>query len=367
MRRIFFTAIPLSLCMVFLGACKQAPSQQKQQAVEYELITLQKSSRSLATNYSASIKGRQDIEIYPQVSGYLTDVAITEGGTVKEGQTLFVIDQVPYKVALRGAKANVAMHEATVATADLMYKSKQKLYKKEIVSEFDLLTAKNSLLTAKAQLALAQSQQESAETNLAFTVVKSPSDGVVGMIPYRKGALVSPSLPQNLTVISDNSQMYVYFSMSENQVLDLISDYKSLDSAIVKMPAVELQLNNSAIYSHKGYVESISGIIEGSTGSVSVRAVFPNSEKQLLSGGSGSVIMPYEREDVIVIPIESTYEIQNKVYVFKIVEGKTKSTIIEVAKITNGTEYIVDSGLNPGDVIVAKGAGLVREGTEVKI
>lgn len=363
MKRISFTTASVLLCMAFCISCKQAPPQE--QANVYELITLQKGSRSLQTAYSASIKGKQDIGVYPNVSGYLTDVAITEGSVVKEGQTLFVIDQIPYRVALQGAKANVAINEANVATAELTYQSKRNLHTKGIVSEFELIFAENALKTAKAQLALAQSQEESAKTNLAYTVVKSPSNGVVGKIPYRKGALVSPSQQENLTIVSDNSEMYVYFSMTENQILDLISQYKSLDSAIVNMSEVNLQLNNRTIYGQKGRVESISGIIEESTGAVSVRAVFPNKEKQLLSGGSGNILVPYDREDVIVIPIEATFEIQNKVYVFKVVDGKAQSVIVEVAKISNGQEYIVDSGLAAGDVIIAKGAGLVREGAIV--
>lgn len=363
MKRILQITIVLLLCIAFGVSCKQTTEQEK--VNNYELITLEKGSRYLETSYSASIKGRQDIEIYPHISGYLTEVSITEGAVVKEGQTLFVIDQTPYKDALQGAKANVDINEANVATAQLTYQSKQNLYKKNIISEFELISAENALKTAKAQLSLAQSQKQTAKTNLAYTIIKSPSDGIVGKIPYRKGALVSSSQPESLTIVSDNSEMYVYFSMSENQIHDLISQYNSLDSAVTNMPKVNLQLSNRAIYKQKGHVESISGIIEENTGAVSVRAVFPNNNKQLLSGGSGNILMPYMREDVIVIPIEATYEVQNKVYVFKVVDNKTQSAIVEVAKINNGKEYIVESGLNQGDVIIAKGAGLVRDGAVV--
>lgn len=363
LKRIFFATATLFICLACCLSCNQIPP--REQINNYKLITLQKSSQSLQTSYSASIKGRQDVAIYPQVSGYLTDVHITEGSSVREGQTLFVIDQVPYEVALQGAKANVAINEANVATAKLSYQSKQNLYQKSIISEFELITVENGLKTAKAQLALAQSQEKSAQTNLSYTLIKSPSDGVVGKIPYRKGTLVSPSLPNNLTIVSDNSEMYVYFSMTENQILDLIGEYKSLDNAIANMPEVNLQLNNRAIYEQVGSIESISGVIEENTGAVSIRAVFPNSEKQLLSGGSGNIIMPYERDNVIVIPIDATYEVQNKVYVFKVIDGKAQSTIVELAKINNGKEYIVESGLEQGDVIIASGAGLVREGVVV--
>lgn len=364
MKRIFLTTTTLLICVVCLLSCKEAVQQAA--PTNYKLISLQKESRSLESTYSASIKGRQDVDIYPQVSGYLTDVLITEGNTVTEGQTLFVIDQTPYKIALQGAQANVAICEAKVATAQLTYKSKLKLRYKNIISEFELISNENALKTAKAQLAMAESQKDAAETNLAFTTIKSPSNGVVGKITYRKGALVSPSLPKNMTIVSDNSEMYVYFSMSENQVLDLISEYNTLDSAITSMSEISLQLSNSSIYSEKGYVESISGIIEDNTGAVSIRAVFPNDRRQLLSGGSGNIVVPYVRENVIVIPKEATFEVQNKIYAFKVVDGKAQSTIIEVAKINSGQEYVVESGLVEGDVIIAEGAGFVREGAVVK-
>ena len=332
---------------------------------EYAVTTIATTDREIPSNYSASIRGRQDIEIYPQVSGTIFQLCVTEGQRVSNGQTLFIIDQVPYKAALQTAEANVAAAEASVATAQLTYDSKKELYARKVVSLFDLSTAENNLLTAKAQLAQAEAQRVNAANNLSYTVVKSPANGVVGTLPYRVGALVSASIPQPLTTVSDNSEMYVYFSMTENQLLDLTRRYGSIEETLKNMPDVELQLNDGSLYDQTGRIESISGVIDTSTGSVQLRAAFPNKGGLLHSGGSGNIILTTNYKDCIAIPQAATFELQDKVYVYKLVDGKASSAPVQVASISNGSEYIVLSGLVPGDVIITEGVGLLREGTPV--
>ena len=352
----------LLCCMVAATGCKQAPPAQME--TEYEVMTVSPADRMISSAYSATICGRQDIDIYPQVSGTLTKVCVTEGQRVKNGQTLFIIDQVPYEAALQTAVANVESAKASLATAQLTYDSKEELYKENVISSFDLSTAKNSLLAAKAQLAQAKAQEVSARNNLSYTVVKSPADGVVGTLPYRVGALVSSALAQPLTTVSDNSDMY--FSMTENQLLGLIRQYGSKEEALKNMPAIDLQLNDKSAYSERGQIESISGVIDRSTGTVSLRAVFPNKEGLLHSGGAGNVIVPVQKTAALTIPQAATFEIQDKRYVYKVVDGKAQSSQVQVTRVNGGREFIVDEGLAPGDVIVAEGVGLLREGTPVK-
>lgn len=354
------------LCCLFATAgCKQAPPAQMETG--YEVMTLSPVDRMITSTYSATIRGRQDIDIYPQVGGTLTKVCVTEGQRVKDGQTLFIIDQVPYEAALQTAIANVESANASLATAQLTYDSKQELYKENVVSSFDLSTAKNSLLAAKAQLAQAKAQEINARNNLSYTVVKSPADGVVGTLPYRVGALVSSNLPQPLTTVSDNSDMYVYFSMTENQLLGLIRQYGSKEEALKNMPAIDLLLNDKSAYPAKGQIESISGVIDRSTGTVSLRAVFPNQEGLLHSGGAGNVIIPIQKTGALVIPQTATFEIQDKRYVYKVVDGKAQSSQIQVTRVDGGREFIVEEGLASGDVIVSEGVGLLREGTPVTV
>ena len=363
MKQTFVKAAVLACCMAAVG-CKQAPMTMG--PGEYAVMTIATTDREIPSNYSATIRGRQDIAIYPQVSGTISQLCVNEGQKVAKGQTLFIIDQVPYKAALQTAEANIEAAKAGVATAQLTYDSKKELFARNVVSQFDLSTANNNLLTAKAQLAQAEAQRVNAANNLSYTVVKAPTDGVVGTLPYRVGALVSASIPQPLTTVSDNSEMYVYFSMTENQLLGLIRRYGSKEEALKQMPEIGLQLNDRSDYPQQGRIETISGVIDRNTGTVSLRAVFPNREGLLHSGGAGNVIVPTEKAGALVIPQAATFEVQDKVFAYKVVDGKAQSTPVQVTRVNGGQEYIVESGLQPGDVIVAEGVGLLREGTEIK-
>lgn len=362
MKQTFVKAALMAGCMA-AAACGEAPTATA--PGQYAVLTVATADRVIPATYPATIRGRQDIAIYPQVSGTISRLCITEGQNVKQGQPLFIIDQVPYKAALQTAEANVAAAKAGVATARLTFDAKKELFAKNVISQFELSTAENTLLTAEAQLAQAEAQRVNAANNLSYTVVKAPANGVAGTLPYRVGALVSPSIPQPLTTVSDNSTVYVYFSMSENQLLDLTRRYGSIEATLASMPDVQLRLNDGTLYDHAGRIESISGVIDTSTGSVQLRAAFPNAGGLLHSGGVGNVVLPRTYENCIVVPQNATFELQDKVYVYKLVDGKASSAMIEVDKISNGREYIVAAGLVPGDVIIAEGVGLMREGTPV--
>ena len=325
---------------MWMASCKHAPDAQMK--ASYATMKVSTANKELTTPYS-------DIDIYPQVSGTIERLCVTEGEVVRKGQLLFVIDQVPYKAALKTAQANVEVAKAALATAELNYNSTKELFAKKVVSAFNLKTSENSYLTAKAQLAQAEAQEVNARNNLSYTEVKSPSDGVVGMLPYRAGALVSASI-----------------SMTENQLLAMSRQYKSMDEALKNMPEVSLKLNDQSIYEQKGKIESISGVIDRKTGTVGVRAVFPNESRLLHSGASGNVLIPQTYKDCIVIPQGATVRLQDKTLVYKVVDGKAVSTLITVAEINDGREYIVLDGLKVGEEIVSEGAGLVREGTQVK-
>ena len=218
---------------------------------------------------------------------------------------------------------------------------------------------------AKAQLQQAQAQLETARTNLSYTVLRSPSDGVVGSLPYRVGDYVSPTMQGALTTVADAQEMYVYFSLTERDVMSRMAQHGSLDKAVKTFPPVCLLTANGDTCSVKGHVESISGVVDSSTGSVSARAVFPNADGLLLSGSTGRLVIPNTLRQVIVIPQSATYEIQDKIYVYKVVKGKAQSAIITILPMNDGQHYVVTSGLAVGDVIVAKGANYVKEGQEM--
>ena len=352
-------------CTVWMASCKQA-SDAGVKSSSYAVMQIEAVDKEFSSSYSASIRGRQDIDIYPQVSGTIEKLCVTEGQTVRRGQLLFVIDQIPYRAALKTAVANVEAARAAMATAQLTYNSNKELYAQKVVSEFSLKTAENTYLTAKAQLTQAEAQEVNARNNLSYTEVKSPSDGGVGALPYRVGALVGANLPYPLTTVSDNSDMYVYFSMTENQLLALTRQYGSMDEALKNMPEVELRLNDNSVYNKKGVIESISGVIDRQTGTVVARVVFPNESRLLHSGASGTVVVPSIYKNCIAIPQTATVRMQDKTIVYKVVDGKAVSTLITVAANNDGREYVVLDGLKAGDEIVSEGAGLVREGMQVK-
>ena len=366
----------LCLSVVLFAGCKGKGSSQGNEAVSTERVQGNKSWKTMVVKrgntevsqlFTASIQGRQDIEIRPQVQGKIVSVDVKEGQEVKRGQALFTIDAVPFRAALAQASAQVRAAQASSATARLNYESKKRLFDQRVVSKHELQTAYNAWLDAQAQVSLARATAMSARNNLSYTVVRSPSNGVVGTLPFRQGALVGPETTQALTTISDNSLMYVYFSMDENQLLGLLRKYGSTEQAIRKMDAVGLMLSDGGMYDAKGKVSSISGVINRSTGSVSLRADFPNPNRLLHSGATGNVVMKQQYKNVIIIPQSSTVTLQDKLIVYRVVNGKAVSTEIHVNSNNDGRNYIVTSGLKPGDEIVADGAGLVQEEMEIKL
>lgn len=355
--------------MVGLAVLTSCGSKQQRQAPSavYKTMKVAAKTVQLDTKYSATIRGRQDIDVFPQVGGTLQKLCVTEGQTVKKGQTLFIIDQVPYQAALNTAEAALKAAEAQLATAELNYNSRKQLFEERVVSEFDMQTAQNSMLSAKAAVAQAKAQVVNARNSLSYTVVKSPSDGVVGTLPYRQGALVGASMPQPLTTVSDNSQMYVYFSLNESELLKLARQYGSIDSAVVNMPPVRLLLVDGSEYEELGKVESVSGVVDRQTGSVQLRAVFNNPGKLLHSGSTGNVIIPATYENAFVVPAAATVQTQDKFKVYIVDEkGIAHSQLITILEKDGGDEFIVTSGLSGGEEIVAEGAGMVKEGQDVK-
>lgn len=353
------------LALVLLIVSCNSTGEQNEKSPDYQIMVVKPDSKTLETNYVSVIKGKQNVEIRPQINGTITEIRIKEGAAVRKGEILFIIDQAPYRAALKMATANVKSAEAKLATARLTVDSKEALRKGEIISDFDLQTARNALLEAQAALELAEGQQSNAATDLSYTEIKSPVNGVTGMIPYRVGALVDSNIPEPLITVSDDEDVYAYFSMTEYQVLDIIQQQGSFEKLIQDATEVKLRLGNGTLYTHTGKIDAVSGTIEPGTGTVSIRAVFPNPERWLRNGGTGQVVLTTSKTDCIVIPQSATYEIQNQRFVYKVVDGKAVSTPIEVENTNDGKEYIVTSGLQEGDTIISEGAGLVREGAIV--
>ena len=334
-------------------------------APQYQTMVVSRKDMTLSREYSARMTGRQIVEVRPQVSGTITRICINEGEAVRKGQTLFVIDQVPFRSALEVAVAARKSAEARLATARMNYENETKLQEGNVVSDVSVETMRNALLEAEAALAQAKAQEVNARNNLSYTEVKSPVSGVASMIPWHVGSLVSSSISEPLVTVADDSEMYLYFSISENQAIDLIAQYGSINDFIAKAPEVSLRLNNGQEYDQQGRISAVSGTVDAQTGAVTLRATFPNAGGLLHNGGSATVVVPTHRTGCVVIPQEATYELQNRSFVYRVIDGKTKATAVTLFPQNNGSEYIVEEGLNEGDTIIAEGAGLLKEGIEI--
>ena len=351
--------------MLFLPTgCRQADG--KQDAVQsYRVIKVAASPVEISESYSAAIRGRQDVDILPQISGRIIRLKVKEGERVKTGQVLAVIDQVPYRAALRTAQANVSAAQAKVETARIELRGKQALFDEKVISDYELSLARNQLAVACAELEQAKVQESDARNNLSYTEIKSPSNGVVGTLPYRIGALVGPNMAQPFTVVSDNAEMYAYFSISENMLRRYLARYGSIDSMIAGMPEVGLQLNDGSLYKAKGRIETVSGVVDPVTGTVQIKALFPNPDRELLSGSIGNVILQNPKTEAVTIPMTATVELQDKIIAYRLKNGQAEAAYLTVDRLNDGNRFIVKEGLSVGDTIVAEGVGLVREGMSI--
>lgn len=355
------------LALASCGGKGQAPMMGG--APELGVMTVSLSNSESENSLPAQIKGKTDIAIRPQVTGFITKVHVDEGQHVKKGQPLFTLDQVTFQAAVDQAAAAVNSAQTAVSTAQRTADTKRSLLEKNIISEFEYQTAQDDLTRAKAALAQAQAGLVNARKNLAYTVVTAPSDGVVGSIPNREGSLASPSSASPLTTISDNSQVYAYFSLTERDLLDMTAGgTRSVNDAIKAMPKVQLRLADGSIYPEQGTVATVSGVIDNATGAATVRALFDNPSGIIRSGSTGRVIIPQDATDVIVIPQRATYELQDRRFVYVLGDSnKIASRPVEVTLVSDGQTFVVNSGLQPGDRIVVEGVGTsnVRDGLTI--
>ena len=333
---------------------------------EFAVATVNETSSNQTISYPATIKGTQDIEVRPQVSGFIVKLYVDEGATVRKGQPLFLIDPTQYKAAVDQADAAVKTAESSLRTMELTEKNKHMLFEKQIISSFEYETAVNNLLSARAALAQAKAQLVQAKQNLDFCTVKSPSDGVIGTFPYRIGALVSASIAEPLTTVSEIKDLYVYFSMTEKELLNLTRAGGTLKEQMEKMPAVKLQLADGSMYEFEGKIDAVSGVIDQSTGSVSMRAIFPNTKNVLRSGGMANVIFPYTIPNAILVPQNATVEIQDKKFVYVLQPDSTvKYTEIQISNLNDGKNFIVTDGLKANEKIVIEGVQQLSDGRKI--
>ena len=334
---------------------------------EFPVETVKSQNASMQTTYPATFKGIQDVEIRPKVAGFITRVCVREGQAVSAGQLLFVIDNATYQASVRQAQAAVNTASAQCNTVKMAYDNSVKLRENNVIGDFELNSAKNNYESAKAQLAQARAALASAKEMLGFCYVKSPTAGVVGTLPYKEGAMVSASSMPALTTVSNISTIEAYFSMTEKDVLSMTKAAGTMQAAINTYPDLKLQLADGTMYSETGRLVKASGVIDAATGSVQMIARFPNPQRLLKSGASGSIVVPRSDNNAVIIPQNAATQVQDKIFVYVLgKDNKVKYTEIKVDPQNDGKNYVVLSGLKAGDRYVTNGTTKLTDGMEIK-
>ena len=341
----------LAVAVLLTGSCKRSTADDESNTTaEIETMTVKPRDLTTTVDYPATMRGEHDVAILPQIESRIVKVLVEEGQRVRAGQPLFILDGSTYRASLATSRANLQAARARLFNVEMNAASSRKLREKHIVSDFEVRQQTNLLREARAVVAQAAAEMDNARASLSYTVVRSPSAGVVGSLPYKPGAMASPTMTTPLTYVSDNGSMVAYFSLSQNQYTSLLRLYGSKDKALSKMPAVSWQMNDGSRYEHQGRVATISGLLDPQTGTVSVRAVFPNDGGLLISGATGNVIMPTTLHHVLVVPQSAVSQLQDKYFVNRIVGGKTRRQLVKVSTVGDGKHFIISSRLRAGDI-----------------
>ncbi len=362
---VIATVLPLLGIIIGLSAC--GIDMPKETKTSFETMTVEKQDITVPLKFSAKLKGQADVTITPQVSGQLMQICVSEGQQVVKGQTLFSIDSRNAQLDLEAAQANLDAALASENSAKLEYESNKNLFEKNIVSRYMLDNSENSYKQAQASVAQARASVNRAKVTLGFCTITAPVSGVIGEIPVRTGDQVSPA--SRLTVVSGNMNMDAEFSVTEALIEESVSaGLTKEDKAkyMAELPEVTFVMKNGTDYPYKGRITSLTGVVDAATGSLGAKASFPNPEGHLFSGIQGTVVLPYEEKDVIVIPQAAVLRLQNKSLVYKVKADSTATAVVVTyADAGNGRDFIVTSGLNVGDKIVTVGANNVQEGEQV--
>lgn len=344
--KLYLRLLTISVALT-LGACggKQEQQGAAQQALPFPVVKVGTKEVTGHRSYPTSIEGIVNSDIRAKVSGYIKEVLVDEGEKVRAGQPLFRLETA-------SLSQDAAAAQATVNAAQVEVDRLEPLVTKGIIS-------KVQLETAKAKLAQAKSTHNSINANIGYATVKSSINGYVGAIPYRSGSLVSPGDATPLTTVSDISQVYAYFSMNEKDYLDFIQNAtgETLLEKLDKMPPVSLELANGSLYKEKGKIQTVTGQVNQNTGTISFRAIFDNPNLIVTNGNSGKILIPSTYSDLPVIPQGATYERQGQILVYHVNDQNQVSADVIEIKDRIDNLYVVESGVEVGDIIVVKGVG----------
>lgn len=365
-----FNIRPLFLvAFVFLAACKSKTSSSVKNTVQrYPVMLLEPQNATIYTDYPATIQGIQNVEIRPKIDGYVDGIYVDEGASVRKGQLLFRISAPQYEENVRTAEANIKIAVADVNAAQMQVNKVEPLVRQDIISHFELESAQYTLEAKRAALAQAKAAFNNARINLSYTTIYSPVDGVIGILPYKIGSLISSTTAQPLTTVSNIQSIYAYFSINEKQGLDffLASGKGTMQQKLATLPPVKLVLANGSIFPQDGKVETASGLINAQTGAVNMRATFSNPDGLVRSGSSAVVRMSQQIDTALLIPQKATYQIQGKLFAYLVGKDDKVNSVEVITGNSYLNYYVVTSGVKRGDRIVADGISNLREGLQIQ-
>jgi len=355
------TVVGLGVLVSFFSCQSKGTPATNSVAPEVSVQQVQTGSGEAKNTYAASVEGITNVEVRPQISGYLNKIFVDEGAYVQTGQLLFKIDDRPFVEQYNTAKAAVRVAEANLKNLKIDLDRKVELVDNKIVSDLQVTQAKASYEASLASLEQAKATMNAAKINLDFCLVKASVSGYIGRIPYRLGSLVSASSIEPLTLLTDINQVYTYFSMSESD----FANYQAKQEGNQRKDSVELMLSNGNKYSQKGIIDAVTGQFDKNTGSIAIRARFNNPKRELRAGNTGRIEMITALDNVLLVPIKATVAVQDKIYVYKLDKDNRASQVdIQVGGKTT-EDYYVLSGVQAGDRIITGGLGFVRPGAIV--
>jgi len=360
---VFAYFLLVSLSGILIGCSGSAGNKGSQEPVSAPVMVIDTTSASTYSEYSAALEGKVNVEIRPQVDGYLEEIFVDEGSYVSKGQSLFRINDLSYKQQLNNALGNQHAAEANLAAAEIELNKMNSLSKGNVVSDVQVKTAESGYKAALAVLEQAKAAVEIARINLGYTVIKAPVSGYVGRIPKRRGSLVGRTDLQALTVLSDVSEVYAYFSMSEVDFIHFNKENegKSTKDKLSNLMPVSLILADENVYEYPGKIEMVDGQFDRNTGSITMRATFPNPDNFLRSGNTGKIKIQRLYHGIKKIPMASTIDMQGKIFVLSVDDSNkvSKKPIMVLAQTEQS--YLVDESLSKGETIVLSGVDRLQE------
>lgn len=332
------------------------------------VLNVNSGTATVYSEYPASIEGRLNVEIRPQVSGTLDQVFVDEGDFVTKGAPLFRINARPYQERANNARGRLLAAQSAASNAQLEVEKLSPLVDNKVISDYQLKTAKATLKIAEANVGLARADLASAQIDLGYTIIHAPVSGYIGRLPKKQGALVNIADAEALTDLSDVSEVHVYFSLSESNFIAFKNQYpgKNIEEKIAHLPGVELITADGSSYTKKGKVDLVNGQFDKNTAAITLRASFPNSDGLLRSGNTGKIKLGLRINDAINVPQSSTQEMQDKIFVYAVdKDNKVSKRTIEIAG-NSGSNYIISKGLVKGDRIVESGFDHIQEGQKIQ-